>query len=237
MRPGDVVYSFGELFDAQLVRRVNRFLTLVDHNGQVRECHLHDPGRIPELLPGTRVLIRKTSGKKTDCSVTAFLNERTWVVVDSRIHSEVAAAFLPPSAKREVTVGKSRLDFAYDDTYVEVKGCTLVIDAKALFPDAPTERGLKHVKELTRLKLEGHVSELLILIMRDDAVCFYPNEKTDPSFSRAFWEALSAGVNLRLFEFRLEGNDLVFAGEVPLCKRPLKLKELILAIKSGKAFR
>ena len=222
MRAGDVVYSFDELFQATLIKRVNRFLALVDQEGTIRKCHLHDPGRIPELTPGTPLLIRKTRGKKTDCSITAFLNARTWVIADSRIHSDVASAFLPPSARREVRIGDSRLDFAYDDTYAEVKGCTLVIDGKALFPDAPTKRGLKHVNELTRLKLEGHSSELLVLIMRDDALCFAPNEKTDPSFSRAFWEALGAGVRVRSLKFRLSGNEVVFAGEIPLCRQPLK---------------
>ncbi|WP_449462434.1 DNA/RNA nuclease SfsA [Tardisphaera miroshnichenkoae] len=222
MRPGDVVYSFGELFPAKLIKRLNRFLTLVDQDGKIKECHLHDPGRIPELLPGTELLIRKTSGKRTDCSITAFLNNRTWVIADSRIHSDVASAFLPPNARREVKIGNSRLDFAYDGAYAEVKGCTLVIDGKALFPDAPTKRGLKHVKELTRLRLEGHRSELLVLIMRDDALCFGPNERMDPSFSQAFWEALNAGVVVKPLKFRLKGNDVVFVAEVPLCRQPLK---------------
>ena len=114
-------------------------------------------------------------------------------------------------------VKDSRLDFKVGDVYVEVKGCTLARQGVALFPDAPTERGARHVKLLRELAAEGHGALLLVLVMRPDAKCFLPNEATDERFARAFWEALSSGVRVRVPRFRLEPPDLIYEGEIPLC--------------------
>ena len=214
---GRVVYRFSGLREGKLVKREKRFLATVELENVEVLCHVHDPGRIPDLVPGSRVLIRETTGIKTKCSVTAFLTHNTWVVCDSRIHSEVASFFLPSDARKEVKVGRSRLDFMFDRTYVEVKGCTLVEAGIARFPDSPTERGKKHIHELISLKSEGYNAALLILVMRDDAKCFEPNTTVDPAFAAGFWEALRLGVEVKVLKFALQGNLLKHAGDVPLC--------------------
>jgi sugar fermentation stimulation protein A len=215
---GDTVYQFDELMPAIFVNRINRFLAIVKQKGVIRYCHIHDPGRLPELRPGTEILIRETEGKKTNCSLTAFLCDSTWVIADSRIHSSVASSFLPANAKREVKVGESRLDFFYDKTFVEVKGCTLVHNGVALFPDSPTERGRKHLNELIRLSSEGYASRLIILVMREDAFYFLPNEETDPAFSETFWKALERGVKAEILKFGLSQNRVIFKGQIPVFK-------------------
>ena len=205
---GREVYRFSGLREGKLLRRDNRFLATVEVENAEMLCHVHDHGRIPDLVPGSKVLIRQTAGIKTKCSVTAFLTQNTWVVCDSRIHSDVASFFL---------VGTSRIDFMFDRTYVEVKGCTLVEGGVARFPDSPTERGRKHVYELMRLKSEGYNAALLFLVMRDDVRCFEPNTTVDPAFAAGFREALRLGVEVNVLKFALQGNSLKHAGDVPLC--------------------
>jgi len=214
---GREVYRFSGLREGKLLRRDKRFLATVEVENAEMLCHVHDPGRIPDLVPGSKVLIRQTAGIKTKCSVTAFLTQNTWVVCDSRIHSDVASFFLPSDARREVKVGTSRIDFMFDRTYVEVKGCTLVEGGVARFPDSPTERGRKHVYELMRLKSEGYNAALLFLVMRDDVRCFEPNTTVDPAFAAGFREALRLGVEVKVLKFVLQGNSLKYAGDVPLC--------------------
>ena len=217
-RPGEAVLEVpGPLQEAEVVRRPNRFAV------ELREgliCHLHDPGRLPELIyPGNRVLVRPTRGARTSCSVTAAWGGEGagWVLTDSRFHSDIAARFLPPEAEREVRVGGSRLDFRVDDVYVEVKGCTLAKGGVAMFPDAPTERGRRHVMELARLASEGHGAMIMVLVMRRDASCFSPNWETDPGFSEALLEALGRGVALRALRFSFDPPRLTYLGDIPLC--------------------
>jgi sugar fermentation stimulation protein len=209
-----IVYRFqGELREASVIKRVNRFLVEVNLSGIQKPCHLHDPGRLRELIfQGNRVLVRSTKGRVTDCSVTAAWGNGRWVILDSRIHNQIASKFLPPNARREVTVEGSRLDFSYGNTFVEVKGCSLVVDGVALFPDAPTQRGRRHVELLGRLRERGMGARILVLVMRDDASCFSPNWGTDPGFSSAFRKAVKVGVEVEVMEFRLVGREVEYAG-------------------------
>ncbi|QGR19845.1 DNA/RNA nuclease SfsA [Stygiolobus azoricus] len=212
-----IVYTFPALKEEIVKERPNRF-TVITVSG--RKCHLHDPGRLKELIyPGNRILIREVKGnRKTDCQVTAAWSGKEWVVTDSSIHSEIARKFLPTDAESEVRVGESRLDFVFDDTFVEVKGCTLVKDGVALFPDAPTERGRRHIEELIKLKREGHNAVILILVMRSDATCFSPNFETDKKFSETFLRALKEGVKVEVKTFYFDDKSLVYKGDIPICR-------------------
>ncbi|BDB99219.1 DNA/RNA nuclease SfsA [Saccharolobus caldissimus] len=217
------VYEFTEtLYEATVIERINRFLVKVKFNNSEIYCHLHDPGRLKELIyPYNKVLIREIKGKKTNCSITAAYSNSRYVIVDSRLHNQIAAKFLPPNAEREVKVNDSRIDFKYDNFYVEVKGCTLVKDSIAYFPDAPTKRGRKHLQELRKLMRKGYNALLLILVMRDDAKCFLPNEETDRKFSLEFWEALREGMKVEIKTFKLIENKIVYLNDIPLCKTNL----------------
>ncbi|MCG3108178.1 Sugar fermentation stimulation protein [Metallosphaera sp. J1] len=210
-----VVSVEGRIWEERVEARSNRFMVKMQSR---LICHLHDPGRLKELVyPGNRVLVRETRGIKTSCSVLAGWDGE-WVIIDSRFHPVIARRFLPPDAESEVRVGHSRLDFHFNDTWVEVKGCSLVRNGIALFPDAPTRRGERHLRELIKLREEGHDAMLMILVMRP-ATCFLPNKDTDPSFSEAFWEALDRGVKLTIKSFKLEGRDIVYVSDIGLCNK------------------
>ena len=215
---GQQVYEFQGLTEALFLERQNRFLARVLIGSQQVMCHLHDPGRLPELVPRSHVLVRPTHGRKTNCSLTAFSSNGKWVVCDSRIHSRIASEFLPKNSKPEVRHGASRLDFFTGDGFVEVKGCTLVKDGVALFPDSPTTRGRKHVEELRAIRAEGMSAGILVLVMRNDAVCFRANSQTDPAFASSFSAALKEGVEARILTFSLDDEWLRYRGEIPLCE-------------------
>ncbi|MGC8557570.1 MAG: DNA/RNA nuclease SfsA [Nitrososphaeria archaeon] len=213
------VYEFNEkVWEATVIKRLNRFLVEIKDNNGKYLCHLHDPGRLEELIyNGSRVLVRSTLGLKTKCSITAANNSGRWVIVDSRVHNIIAKKFLPESARPEVKVGNCRLDFKYNSTFVEVKGCTLVRNGVALFPDAPTERGKRHMLKLAELAKNGKNGVLMMLVMRDDAKCFYPNFKTDPAFSKAFFNAINSGVNVIIKSFKFDGKKVEYVEDLSVC--------------------
>ncbi|MHB1708092.1 MAG: DNA/RNA nuclease SfsA [Thermoplasmataceae archaeon] len=216
---GFTVYTFREsLFTCTVIDRPNRFVVNVSRDGERLKCHLHDPGRLKELIyEGAKVLVRPSAGDKTKYSITAASENSRWIVTDTRIHSEIASLFINHNARREVSVGRKRIDFLHGNHYIEVKGCTLVVDGTARFPDAPTKRGKQHLDLLAQLVKEGHEATVVVLVMRDDVSCFMPNADTDPDFARSFSVALAAGVGLKILKFSLAGNSVVYRGEISLC--------------------
>jgi sugar fermentation stimulation protein A len=120
--------------------------------------------------------------------------------------------------RREVPHGRSRFDFlAEPNTFVEVKSVTLVENGVARFPDAPTVRGARHVRELAEMVRDGGRAMVLFVVQRDDAVRVEPNRPTDPDFADALTDARRAGVMLRACRFRLDDNgNAVYAGTVPV---------------------
>lgn len=203
--------------EARIIDRPNRFL-VVAHNGKEEiRCHLHDPGRLRELIyPGNSVLIRQQAGAKTRYSVTAARAGSQWVITDTRFHHPIARHFLPPDVKSEVRVGNHRIDFMYGDTYLEVKGGTLLENGIAVFPDAPTTRGRDHLRLLLQLMLQGHGAELMVLMFRRDATAFMPNSRTDPDFSREFYRCLDAGMPIRVLKFAFDGSRVTYCGRIPV---------------------
>lgn len=217
--PGTILFSIEEtLTRAKVIWRPNRFLVMARIGGDTLACHLHDPGRLSELIfQGNEILIRPTKGEKTRYSVTAAMDRGEWVLTDSRFHNAMAKKFLPAEAESEIKVGNHRLDFKVGNTYIEVKGGTLLREGKAMFPDAPTIRGTAHLRLLKELKISGNESELILLILRKDPKCFTPNYETDPDFTLAFMECLDAGVMIHIPVCRLEGQDIIYSGEIPIC--------------------
>jgi sugar fermentation stimulation protein A len=202
--------------------RPNRFTVLFETERKTEKAHLRDPGRLKELLiPGTLLLLRPAdnlTNRKTKYDVMAVWKDGVWVLINSGLHSDLAAEliesglveeFLPYSIeKREYTFGNSRIDFLLsgeDDKkmLLEVKGCTLVEEGLAKFPDAPTLRGKRHVEELIKAKEEGFNSAVLFLIMRDDAVKFGPNWEMDPEFSSTLKIAWEKGVKIIVYSFEI----------------------------------
>ncbi len=220
-RPGTPVLKIQDsMITARVINRPNRFLVKVRTDNGDLLCHLHDPGRLEELIfQGNRVLIRETRGKKTAYSVTAAAHGSEWVITDTRFHSAIARKFLPEDAVPEVRVGNHRLDFMSGQTYIEIKGCTLMVGNTAMFPDAPTVRGTSHLKLLRSLRNSGYGAELIILILRSGAQCFIPNRRTDPEFYSEFMMMLDSGVIVHTPSFSFDGAILTYEGEIPLCKQ------------------
>ncbi len=203
------------------------------------KVHVHDPGRLEEILvPGSGLLLRRApegTQRKTGWDVIAGRYGGNWVLINSALHRAISETVLRSEAmnpfgklkeiRPEVKVGHSRLDFLLtrDDgteIWVEVKGCTLAMNGRALFPDAPTERGRRHLETLMELReTRGNAgAALLVLVFRKDAECFAPNAATDPKFAAAFHEAVEKGIEVHPLVFGFEGNGLFFVGEIPICK-------------------
>ncbi|MBN1391046.1 MAG: DNA/RNA nuclease SfsA [Candidatus Thermoplasmatota archaeon] len=240
MRRGSVKLNWD--CQATFVSRPNRFLARAVIDGMEdkgpQDVHVHDPGRLKEVLvPGTRLLVKKAVGeqRKTGWDLIAGRVDGQWVLVNSSLHRHISQALLQDPGlspfgkamelKPEVRVGRSRLDYRMIDDrgrelYIEVKGCSLTIDKVALFPDAPTERGSRHLEELMDIVEHGHRAGILILVVGPHPECFSPNFRMDPLFSATFMEALGAGVEAHPICYRIEGDEIRYIGPIPLCMDP-----------------
>ncbi len=152
--------KFEKLMEGTFLSRPNRFTSEIRYKEKVSLAHLHDPGRLKELLiKGATVLFTHSSGK-LPYYLRAVKTSDELVLIDSSIHSKIAEEifqYIPEltsfkTIKKEVKFGISRIDFSLDSVPLEVKGCTLVINNVALFPDAPTKRGTRHVMEIIHHK-------------------------------------------------------------------------------------
>jgi sugar fermentation stimulation protein A len=220
------------------VSRDNRFLGTVDVTGPVNlkgeKVHIHDPGRLKEILyAGNSVLLRRAENgkRKTGWDLIAGKVGDIWVLVNSAYHRKIAEwvlekELLSPlknidTIRPEQKFGDSRLDFLLwrgdERIWVEVKGCTLVEDGVALFPDAPTLRGKRHLEELIKAVEDGDSGMVLILVFRPDAGCFKPNRETDPAFAETFGMAVKKGVLVCPVVFGYEEGKLYYSSQIPLC--------------------
>ncbi len=215
------------------IERKNRFLASVEIDETPHEVHVHDPGRLNELLyPGNRVLLKKypLGKRKTEWELIAADKNGGWIFTNSKFHRKISEtilrdALISPlgsldSLKAEVRTGRSRIDFlAKKDgrrIWIEVKGCTLEKNGVALFPDAPTARGRRHVEELIHLKEEGDDAAIIFLVFVD-AVCFKPNRETDIEFSRAFEKAMKNGVEIYPLMLSYDSRSIRFERIMKLC--------------------
>ncbi len=230
----NIPYSHKAIF----LDRPNRFLGVVRMNkgeGE-EEVHIHDPGRLKELLyRGNEVLIRTAKGKnrRTRWDMLAARKKKEWIFIHSGYHSKIAHRLFELSLikalnrvediRPEVKVPDGRLDFQVKmdgiSIWIETKGCTLIDRGIAFFPDAPTKRGRKHLQSLMELKAKGERAALLILIFSKNVLCFSPNKDTDPLFAEAFFSAIERGVEVYPVSLSYNGTDIYFYREIPLCRR------------------
>lgn len=219
---------FKELTFASLIERINRFCALVRTKTGVRKAHISDTGRLKELfLPGSPLLLAENPKGKLDYKLVAVKSGEDWVFLHTPAHLLIAErliregflGFYPKEIRKEVKHGKSRIDLLIDGNfYLEVKGCNLVKGCTCLFPDAPTERGRKHLQELILLRQRGFRTGVLFLAFRPCS-CFSPNAGTDPLFAKSFKRALSSGVEFFGVKLRFlpETGGIYVDGELPLC--------------------
>ncbi|WP_069807212.1 DNA/RNA nuclease SfsA [Vulcanisaeta thermophila] len=200
------------------VRRVNRFLGIGVVNGEEVPIHIHDPGRLTELLrPGVRFYAKVKDTGKTRYYLVAVDLGRELVLVNSAIHNHIVKWLITNNyilpgyevLRTEPRFGNGRLDLLLrspggSEAMVEVKGVTLERGGCALFPDAPTKRGARHMEELVKALEAGYEAYVVFLILRDNTVCFAPNKEVDPHFARAFAYAVGRGVRALAFKMRLD---------------------------------
>ena len=209
--------------------RPNRFIAHVELAGEPVVCHVKNTGRCRELLvPGAEVWLEKGSnpGRKTAWDLIAVQKGEHLINMDAqapnKVFAEWAAQWEPEltALRSEVTYGQSRLDFCLETLhglhYVEVKGVTLEANGHTRFPDAPTERGIKHLQELMRAVTEGHRASAVFVIQMEDVIDFAPNDDTHPAFGAALREAAKAGVQVLAVNCRVTPGSLEILGPVPV---------------------
>ena len=193
------------------ISRQNRFCATVSVDRKIETVHVKNTGRLKELLvQGAPVYLSRSdnTARKTKYDLVAVQKGGGIVSIDSQAANTVAHEWLCTKGyfgqnaivRREVTFGKSRFDFYIESgerkIFLEVKGCTLEKDGRALFPDAPTERGVKHVKELVECKKHGFEAYILFVIQMKGIDSFSPNDATHPEFGAALRDAAKSGVNI-----------------------------------------
>lgn len=206
------VLNIENLTRARFIRRPNRYLAIVALGDEEVTVHVHDPGRLTELLfEGNICLIKYAAApkRKTSWDMIAAQKGDEYVLIHSGYHRAIAESILNNpsinpfgaflSYKAEAKYGKSRIDFlvksAHDERplWIEVKGCSLSVGGVALFPDAPTTRGTRHLEELMEIVQGGGRAGVLLLIL-SEADIFVPKKDTDPKFYEAFYKAIKNGV-------------------------------------------
>ena len=225
---------YDNIRQAAFLRRLNRFVAEVEIDGRVEQVHVKNTGRCAELLvPGYGVYLEKSASqtRKTACDLIGVDKPAPggarYVNMDSMAPNRAAGEWLAAGGlgpleklRAEATVGDSRFDFIAEQAgcpvAVEVKGCTLEENGIARFPDAPTLRGLKHVRGLTRLAGEGWRCVLLVVIQMKGVRLFTPNWETQPEFGYALIEARDAGVEILAMDCDVRPGEVRIDRPVPV---------------------
>ncbi len=204
-----------ELHRAFVKERANRFLIKANLEGREVNVHLHDPGRLKELIfPGNEIIIRKTKGMKTDFSVVAARAQEEFVFLDSRFHNYLAERILGKSDQTEMKIGDSRIDLRYGNTLIEIKGCTLLNEDRCLFPDAPSYRAVKQVNDLYLYLTKGGTAKVIFLCFRRLAKHVTINRETDPKLFKSMERAIAAGLDVEAFSLYFDNDSLFYDGPI-----------------------
>ena len=220
---------YGKIVSGRFLRRPNRFIAQVEVDGREETVHVKNTGRCRELLvPGGLVYlaVADNPARRTRYDLVTVEKQRPGqppllVNMDSQAANDIAAEWLPHSGwfspdaviRREVRYGNSRFDFCVTEgdrtTYLEVKGVTLEQDGVAMFPDAPTERGVKHLRELIQCRGEGCGAAVLFVVQMPGMTCLRPHDWTDPEFGRMLRRAAAQGVDVRAVGCRVTPHEVV----------------------------
>lgn len=213
----------------RFLSRPNRFVAQVEAEGTVRTVHVKNTGRCRELLtPGAAVYLEKCANpsRKTAYDLIAVQKGDLLVNMDAQAPNRVFAEWLSPRLpegavlRREVRYGDSRLDFCVESPrglfFIEVKGVTLEDGGAARFPDAPTERGVKHIRELQRAAEAGLGAALFFVVQMEGMKSVAPNDETHPAFGQALREAAARGVRVCAYDCAVTPERLDLRREVPV---------------------
>lgn len=214
---------YQDVRSAKFVTRPNRFIANIEIDGQNEICHVCNTGRCKELLiPGANVLINRARNmnRRTRYDLIGVYKGHRLINIDSGAPNKIVHEWLPTSdlfpgsrlIKPEYSYGNSRLDFLITTetrkVFVEVKGVTLETDDVALFPDAPTQRGLKHVNDLCQCVTEGNEAYIFFIIQMQGVRHFSPNYATHPEFGMALKKAAAAGVKILALDCQVSPDSI-----------------------------
>ena len=202
--------KYSKMVPGVFLARPNRFVAHVEIGGETRVCHVKNTGRCRELLPtGAAVWCAESDNpnRKTRFDLITVRKGNRLINMDSQAPNAAAKEWLlaggfgpVENLKAEATHGDSRFDFSFTKDgkpwFLEVKGVTLETDGVCAFPDAPTDRGAKHLRGLTKLAAEGYGAAVLFVIQMADVKYIHPNDATDPEFGKALREAAASGVKV-----------------------------------------
>lgn len=210
---------------AKFIDRPNRFIANVELNGEKVTVHVKNTGRCKELLiPGVSVILSDSENLKRKYRydlVTVWKESIGWINIDSQAPNCVMKEWLSADneifsgltyIKPEYTYGDSRIDFYLEKEekkiFIEVKGCTLEVDGQGYFPDAPTERGVKHLHELVKAHRDGYECYIAYVIAMNKIKTVEPNRVMHPEFGFAMDEAKQAGVKVLFMECEVTEDEL-----------------------------
>lgn len=220
---------YGEILPAVFLSRPNRFIAHVLVEGEEVVCHVKNTGRCRELLrPEARVWLEKGTNPKRKTAYDLVTVEKGHRLVNmdaqapNKIFGEWALRLEAGirSVRPEVAFEDSRLDFLLETEqgrhYVEVKGVTLEEGGHVFFPDAPTERGVRHLHTLMRAVEQGHRATVFFVVQMADVLDFSPNDSTDPAFGQALRQAAAAGVQVLAFTCQVTPEEVTMDHQIPV---------------------
>lgn len=220
---------YGEILPAVFLSRPNRFIAHVLVEGEEVVCHVKNTGRCRELLrPEARVWLEKGTNpkRKTAYDLVTVEKGRRLVNMDAQAPNKIFGEWALRleagirSVRPEVAFGDSRLDFLLETEqgrhYVEVKGVTLEEGGHVFFPDAPTERGVRHLHTLMRAVEQGHRATVFFVVQMANVLDFSPNDSTDPAFGQALRQAAAAGVQVLAFTCQVTPEEVTMDRQIPV---------------------
>ncbi len=221
---------YPQVYPARFLCRPNRFIAQVELEGREETVHVKNTGRCRELLvPGAQVWLAQgqNAGRKTRFDLVAVQKGRRLINMDAQAPNRVFGEWARDGGlaglrllRPETPWGSSRFDFYWESEdekgFVEVKGVTLEADGGAFFPDAPTQRGVKHLQELAAAHAQGYRAAVCFVIQMEDVAFFSPNDATHPAFGQALRQAAEVGVEVWAYDCAVTPDSLRMNARVPL---------------------
>ena len=221
---------YRKIVEGRFIERPNRFIAFVEVEGEVYKCHVKNTGRCRELLlPGVRVFLEEgdNPNRKTQYSLVGVMKGDMMINMDSQAPNTAAGEWIRSGGmgnveqvRAETVHGDSRFDFSFildgKQCFLEVKGVTLETDGICAFPDAPTERGVKHLRGLTAAVAEGYKAYVLFVVQMENVRYLHPNDETDPAFGAALREAAAAGVQVLAMDCKVTPESMTLRESIPV---------------------
>lgn len=233
--------KYERIVEGKFIERPNRFIAYVEIDEKKEIVHVKNTGRCAELLqPNATVYLQKSDNpeRKTQWDLIGVKKGKRMINMDSQIPNKVVEEWIRkgnlfPNAtliKPETTYGQSRFDLYVEEgnrkIFIEVKGVTLENDGVVKFPDAPTERGIKHLNELCDAVKDGYEAYVFFVIQMKGVKYFTPNRKTHAAFAEALCNAKEQGVNVLAYDCKVTKDSIELANEVPVIFRNKNLESM-----------